>query len=151
MRLQTRDMLMNGRWRSTIACENQVDPGVQDAIWQTIMAHDPIGSVWGPSHGVMRVRTSAGSWGWNRELAAKVEAPTLILENGRPWVAIGTPGGHTIPQTVPQMGINLIDFGMDVQEAVDVGRVAFVDPDRLLVGARVAESTRNELEAVRAA
>ena len=27
----------------------------------------------------MRVRTSAGSWGWNREYAAKVQAPTLIL------------------------------------------------------------------------
>ena len=79
MRLQTRDTLMNGRWRSTIACENQVEPDVQDTIWQTIMAHDPVGSVWGPSHGVMRVRTSAGSWGWNRESAAKVQAPTLIL------------------------------------------------------------------------
>lgn len=79
MRLQTRDTLMNGRWRSTIACENQVDPGIQDVIWQTIMAHDQIGSVWGPSHGVMRVRTGAGSWGWNQEFATQVQASTLIL------------------------------------------------------------------------
>jgi pimeloyl-ACP methyl ester carboxylesterase len=79
MRLQTKDTLMNGRWRSTIQCDNQVDPNVQNVIWQTIMAHDPIGSVWGPTHGVMRVRTSGGSWGWNREFAGKVQAPTLIL------------------------------------------------------------------------
>ena len=79
MRLQTRDTLENGRWRSTVACDNQIDPDIQGAIWQTVMAYDQLGSVWGPSHGVMRVRTSAGSWGWNREYAAKVRAPTLIL------------------------------------------------------------------------
>ncbi len=79
MRLQTRDTLENGRWRSTVACDNQIDPDIQGVIWQTVMAYDQLGSVWGPPHGVMRVRTSAGSWGWNREYAAKVEAPTLIL------------------------------------------------------------------------
>ena len=79
MRLQTRDALENGRWRSTVACDDQVDPGIQEVIWQTVMAYDQLGSVWGPKHGVMRVRTSAGSWGWNREYAAQVQTPTLIL------------------------------------------------------------------------
>ncbi len=79
MRLQTRDALMNGRWASTMRCENQVDPGIQEVIWQTIMSHDQLGSVWGPSHGVMRVRSSGGAWGWNSEFASKVRAPTLIL------------------------------------------------------------------------
>ena len=79
MRLQTRDTLENGRWRSTAACDGQIDPGIQPVIWQTVMAYDQRGSVWGPSHGVMRVRTSAGSWGWNRDYAAQVQAPTLIL------------------------------------------------------------------------
>ena len=79
MRLQTKDTLENGRWRSTVACEHQIATGIQEVIWQTIMSFDQAGSVWGPSHGVMRVRTSAGSWGWNREFAGKVTAPTLIL------------------------------------------------------------------------
>lgn len=79
MRLQTRDTLENGRWRSTVACDGQIDPGIQRVIWQTVMAYDQRGAVWGPPHGVMRVRTSAGSWGWNREYAGKVQAPTLIL------------------------------------------------------------------------
>ena len=79
MRLQTRDQLENGRWSSTVACDAQVDPDIQPVIWQTVMAYDQLGSVWGPSHGVMRVRTSAGAWGWNREYAAQVQAPTLIL------------------------------------------------------------------------
>ena len=79
MRLQTRDTLENGRWSSTVACDDQIDPGIQEVIWQTVMAYDQRGAVWGPPHGVMRVRTSAGSWGWNREYAGKVQAPTLIL------------------------------------------------------------------------
>lgn len=79
MRLQTKDTLENGRWRSTVACENQIDPGIQEVIWRTIMGYDSYGSVWGPAHGVMRVRTGRGSWGWNSEYAAKVTVPTLIL------------------------------------------------------------------------
>ena len=79
MRLQTRERLEHDRWRSTVACDGQIDPGIQAVIWQTVMAYDPLGSVWGPQHGVMRVRRSAGAWGWNREYAARVRAPTLIL------------------------------------------------------------------------
>ena len=79
MRIQTKSALEEGRWRSTVACENQIDPGIQTAIWQSIMAFDQRGAVWGAGHGVMRVRTSAGSWGWNLEYAAKVTAPTLIM------------------------------------------------------------------------
>jgi gamma-glutamyltranspeptidase/glutathione hydrolase len=44
------------------------------------------------------------------------DCPTIIFKDANPWVAIGTPGGHTIGQTVPQMVMNLIDFGMDIQE-----------------------------------
>ena len=79
MRLQTRETLMDGRWASTIQCQDQVDPDIQDVIWRTIMSYDQLGSVWGPRHGVMRVRRSGGSWGWNRDAAAQVRAPTLIL------------------------------------------------------------------------
>ena len=79
MRLQTRDTLMKARWESTVRCEDQIDPGIRDVIWQTIMEHDPLGAVWGPEGGVMRVRKSGGFWGWNREFAARVGAPTLIM------------------------------------------------------------------------
>jgi gamma-glutamyltranspeptidase / glutathione hydrolase len=61
------------------------------------------------------------------------KTPVMILREGRPWVAIGTPGGHTIPQTTPQMVIQLLDFGRSLQEAVDAPRMAFAEPDRLLV------------------
>ena len=79
MRLQTHETLTEGRWEANVACENQVDPGVREAIWQTIMSFDSLGSVWGPPAGVMRVRAGNASWGWNKEYAARVEAPTLII------------------------------------------------------------------------
>src|SRR3712207_7461927 len=42
--------------------------------------------------------------------------PTLVMSDGRPYIAIGTPGGRTIQQTTPQMLTNLIDFDMDLQQ-----------------------------------
>jgi pimeloyl-ACP methyl ester carboxylesterase len=78
MTLQTQGALLGDRWGANVACEKQIEPGVEDAVWQTILANDPYGSVWGPSEGVMRVRT-AEYWGWNPAFAARVEAPTLIM------------------------------------------------------------------------
>ncbi|MDP6581145.1 MAG: alpha/beta fold hydrolase [Vicinamibacterales bacterium] len=79
MRLQTHETLTQGRWQENVVCENQVDSGIRDVIWRTIMAFDPLGSVWGPPEGVMRVRAGNQSWGWNKEYAAKVTAPTMIV------------------------------------------------------------------------
>ncbi len=73
------------------------------------------------------------------------KSPVMIFRDGLPWVAIGTPGGHTIPQTTPQMVANLLDFGMTVQEAVDAPRVAFAEPDQLLVETRLAADVRAAL------
>ena len=57
------------------------------------------------------------------------DVPILILRERRPWVALGTPGGHTIGQTVPQMVMNLIDFDMDILAAIAAPRISFVEPD----------------------
>ena len=83
MRLQTYETLTQGRWQQNVVCENQVDPGVRDAVWSTVLAFDPLGAVWGPEHGVMRVRTSApfvpNGPLWNRQGAALVASPTMIV------------------------------------------------------------------------
>ncbi len=76
------------------------------------------------------------------------DCPTLIMKDGRPWVAIGTPGGHTIGQTVPQMVMNMIDFGMNVQAAISAPRVSFFEPNGLAVEEGIDESIRNALTAM---
>ena len=48
--------------------------------------------------------------------------PTIVLRDGRPVAVLGTPGGSTIITAVLQTLLNLIDFQMDVQEAVDAPR-----------------------------
>jgi len=73
------------------------------------------------------------------------DCPTIIFKDGRPWAAIGTPGGHTIGQTVPQMVMNLIDFGMNIQEAIAAPFISFYEPDFLLVEMRIPQPVQDEL------
>jgi gamma-glutamyltranspeptidase/glutathione hydrolase len=49
-------------------------------------------------------------------------APTIVLDNGRPFLALGTPGGSTIITTVLQMLVNRIDLGMTLPEALAAAR-----------------------------
>lgn len=76
------------------------------------------------------------------------DCPTIVFKEGRPWVALGTPGGHTIGQTVPQMVMNLIDFGMNLQEALAAPRLSFIEPDIISVERGVPESVREVLKAM---
>jgi gamma-glutamyltranspeptidase/glutathione hydrolase len=50
-------------------------------------------------------------------------APTMVLRDGRPVVALGLPGGVRIFASVVQAIVNLIDHGMSLQEAVEAPRV----------------------------
>ena len=45
-------------------------------------------------------------------------APTILLRNGKPWLALGSPGGSTIITTVAQTLVNRIDRGMDLPAAI---------------------------------
>jgi gamma-glutamyltranspeptidase / glutathione hydrolase len=51
-------------------------------------------------------------------------APTLVLDPaGRPWLAVGSPGGTTIPTTVAQVISHLVDDGMSLSQAVSTPRL----------------------------
>lgn len=49
--------------------------------------------------------------------------PTIVVKDGKPFMVIGTPGGTTIITTVMQVICNVIDFGMNIQEAIDAPRI----------------------------
>ena len=76
------------------------------------------------------------------------DAPLFVFRDGKPWIALGTPGGHTIAQTVPQMVMNVLDFGMDIQAAISAPRVSFVEPNSLAVEREIPESVFRALEAM---
>lgn len=69
-------------------------------------------------------------------------APTIILKEGKPFLVLGTPGGPTIITAALQVILNVIDFGMNVQDAVDFPRVHHQwKPDQLDVEAGVSPDT----------
>ena len=45
--------------------------------------------------------------------------PTIVLKNNQPWIVVGTPGGTTIPTSVYQTIVDIIDFKMPPSEAVN--------------------------------
>jgi gamma-glutamyltranspeptidase/glutathione hydrolase len=49
--------------------------------------------------------------------------PAFVTKDGKPWLSFGVMGGAMQPQGHAQIVINLVDFGMNLQEAGDVPRV----------------------------
>ena len=49
--------------------------------------------------------------------------PTIVTKDGQLFMVTGSPGGRTIINTVLQTILNVIDFGMNAQEAVDAARI----------------------------
>jgi len=80
------------RWNrplnSEIQCDDQIEDGIQDVVWNAVMDNDELGRTWGPPppgapegsapEGVMRVR-SFFPWGWTPAAASRVSVPTLII------------------------------------------------------------------------
>ncbi len=73
--------------------------------------------------------------------------PTLVLKNNRPFMIVGTPGGTTIPTSVFQTIVNVIDFKMNADDAVN--RPKFHHqwlPDEVMIESNFSPSTREALE-----
>jgi len=49
--------------------------------------------------------------------------PTIVTKDGKPFLILGTPGGRRIVTTVLQTILNVVDFQMNIQEAVDAPRI----------------------------
>ncbi|MGH7321664.1 MAG: gamma-glutamyltransferase, partial [Candidatus Rokuibacteriota bacterium] len=74
-------------------------------------------------------------------------SPTQVFRDGAFLLSIGTPGSFGILQTTPQMLLNVLDFDMLLQEAIEAPRVR-VYRDRLVdVEGRIAPETREALSA----
>jgi len=75
-------------------------------------------------------------------------SPAQIWKDGKLFSVIGTPGSYGIMFTTPQMMMNLIDHGMNVQAAIEAPRVKATSPGRLVdIEARIPEDVRQALQA----
>ena len=73
-------------------------------------------------------------------------SPTIISKDGRPLMALGTPGGVRIFPSVAQAIVNVINHRMTLQEAVEAPRV-WTQGQALEVESAVPEKVRNGLSA----
>ena len=65
-------------------------------------------------------------------------APMLVMKDGAFFLALGTPGGETIGQTQFQVVVNVVDFGMGIQEAIEAPRIVLdADPNFYRPGAGI--------------
>jgi gamma-glutamyltranspeptidase/glutathione hydrolase len=68
-------------------------------------------------------------------------APSIATRNGKPVLALGTPGSYGICQTQPQALIQHIDFGLGIQDAIDAPRARLWDGRRVEVESRISADT----------
>jgi len=74
--------------------------------------------------------------------AGTMMSPIQVFKDGAFMLSVGTPGSYGILQTQPQMLLNALEFGFNIQEAIEQPRVR-VYGDRLLdAESRIPESTR---------
>lgn len=70
-------------------------------------------------------------WGLKQSEANAIEprkrpvssmTPTIVLKENQPYFSLGSPGGGTIPNNVLQVILNVIDYKMGLQQAIEVPR-----------------------------
>lgn len=82
--------------------------------------------------------------------------PSLVMREGQPWMVFGTPGGDQQDQWTLQFFLNVVDFGMSIQEALDAPTFhtqhfpsSFYPraqhPGQVVVEGRIPEAVRSEL------
>lgn len=75
--------------------------------------------------------------------------PVILVKDGAVLMVSGSPGGRTIPATVLNTVLNVVDFGMDARAAVDAPRFHHQWlPDRIQVEANLPTVTRAALKAM---
>jgi gamma-glutamyltranspeptidase/glutathione hydrolase len=73
-------------------------------------------------------------------------SPSIVMKNGKVVIVYGTPGGETIGQTEFEMLVNLIDFKLPVQQAVENPRFAVdAKPNFYKPGADISITIENRI------
>jgi gamma-glutamyltranspeptidase/glutathione hydrolase len=142
--------------------ENTTHISVVDGQGNMVSYTTSIGSSWGT--GVVVGDTgvflnNGGGWmEFSPDHVNKVEphkrpmnniAPVFVVKDGKHILNIGTPGGDAIWQTMFQLIVNVIDFRMDVQTAIEAPRYRIYSfgGNDLRLEARIPEDVRKGLEA----
>ncbi len=73
--------------------------------------------------------------------------PTIVLRNGKPFIVVGTPGGTTIPTSVYQSIVNVVDFKLNPNFSVNLPKFHHQWlPEIVAVAKHFPETTMSNLE-----
>ncbi|MBU6262003.1 MAG: gamma-glutamyltransferase [Bacteroidetes bacterium] len=73
--------------------------------------------------------------------------PTLLTKNNKPFLTVGTPGGTTIPTSVFQTIVNIVDFNMSLEDAINNPKFHHQWlPDEVSIEKTFSQSTKEALE-----
>ena len=73
--------------------------------------------------------------------------PTVVLKNKQPYLVVGTPGGTTIPTSVFQTLVNILEFGQSPLDAVNNPKFHHQWlPDQLMVEKEFPTAVKEDLE-----
>ena len=112
---------------------------VVDRVGNVVVCTATLGSGWGTgvvvagtglifNNGARHGSTSPYPDGINYARGGQIpvlnNAPTMVMKDGEFYMSLGTAGGETIGQTQFQVLVNVLDFGMGIQEAIEAPRVA---------------------------
>lgn len=73
-------------------------------------------------------------------------APTIVLKSREPVITLGAPGGAWIAVAIAQVLINILDWGMTIQEAIAAPRFSATS-DAIDISNRISRATQRDLEA----
>ncbi len=126
---------------------------VVDRVGNVVVATPTLGSLWGTgvvvgetgllfNNGLRHGSTSPYSDDVNYVASGQVpvlnNSPTIVMKDGEFHMALGTPGGETIGQTQFQVLVNILDYGMRIQEAIEAPRIYLAaDPNFYRPGAQI--------------
>ncbi|MGE3539565.1 MAG: gamma-glutamyltransferase [Candidatus Tectimicrobiota bacterium] len=74
--------------------------------------------------------------------------PAMILKDGQPWLCYGVMGGDMQAQGHAQVAINMLDFGMNVQEAIEAPRYRIMGGRLVALERAIPHAVRDELAAM---
>ena len=75
--------------------------------------------------------------------------PTIVLKNNKPYIVLGTPGGTTIPTSVYQTLVNILEFNLSTEDAVFKAKFHHQwQPDEVIVEKDFPATVMEELRAM---
>lgn len=74
-------------------------------------------------------------------------SPALVSKDGKPFMTLGSPGGPRIITALSTVMVNVIDYGMNIQDANNALRVHNPNSATTSIEGRVSPAVRTELEA----